>query len=191
MTTLNNQKKRVRLASYGGNKESEELFLKSDNHKYFFELQEDAVMGVFCRRWGVPLMDGGTIRLPRLIGLSRALDLILTGRAVSAREAHDMGLVNRVVGRGKSREAAEQLAAEIGSFPQLCMKGDRASAYEQNHLSVPDALQNEWIRGLPAVTQEAWKGATVFAQGKGSIKCLLRTTCSSSSSASCCDVKPG
>src|SRR6516162_9364717 len=94
--------------------------------------EQDAVLGVFCRRFGVPLIDGGTVRLPRLIGLSRALDMILTGRPVSAPEAHAWGLVNRVVPRGESRAAAEALAREIAAFPQVCMRGDRRSAYEQH-----------------------------------------------------------
>src|SRR6478672_3968833 len=94
-------------------------------------VEEDAVFGVFCRRWGVPLIDGGTVRLPRLIGLSRALDIILTGRGVGAQEALEMGLANRVVPAGKAREEAQELALEIARFPQPTMRGDRQSAYEQ------------------------------------------------------------
>src|SRR5262245_9597655 len=113
--------------------------------------EEDAVMGVFCRRWGVPLIDGGTVRLPRLVGLSRALDLILTGRPVDAREALQMGLVNRVVAKGKSREEAEKLAREIAAFPQVCMRGDRMSVYEQFDLSLTGALRSEFNHGMNAL----------------------------------------
>jgi enoyl-CoA hydratase len=128
--------------------------------------EEDAVLGVFCRRWGVPLLDGGTIRLPRLIGASRALDLILTGRAVGAREALDIGLVNRVVPRGTSRDAAEQLAREIAANPQVCMRGDRRSAYEQWEMSLPAALDNELRCGMPALQAESLAGARRFADKK-------------------------
>ncbi len=103
---------------------------------------EDAVLGVFCRRWGVPLIDGGTVRLPRLIGLSRALDLILTGRPVPAREALGMGLVNRVVDRGTCRQAAEELARTLAAFPQTCLRHDRLSAYEGLALGLEQALAN-------------------------------------------------
>jgi enoyl-CoA hydratase len=130
-------------------------------------VEEDAVLGVFCRRWGVPLIDGGTIRLPRLIGLSRALDLILTGRPVGAQEALQMGLANRVVGRGEARDAAVKLALEIAEFPQGCMRGDRRSAYEQFDLAFPEALQNELAYGLRALASGAVEGAAKFAKGAG------------------------
>src|SRR5262252_10398555 len=106
-------------------------------------MEEDAVAGVFCRRWGVPLIDGGTVRLPRLIGLGRALELMLTGRPVGAEEALAMGLVNRVVPRGQGRQAAEELAGELARFPQACLQSDRRSAYEQFDLSLEEALPNE------------------------------------------------
>jgi enoyl-CoA hydratase len=129
--------------------------------------EEDAVFGVFCRRWGVPLIDGGTVRLPRLIGLSPAMDLILTGRAVGADEAARLGLANRVVPHGQARERAEELAAEIARFPQLCMRHDRMSAHEQDGLSLADAMANEWRHGAVALEAEAQRGATRFAAGGG------------------------
>jgi enoyl-CoA hydratase len=128
--------------------------------------EEDAVLGVFCRRWGVPLIDGGTVRLPRLIGLSRALDLILTGRAVKADEALAMGLVNRVVPRGQSRAAAEQLAAELAALPQLCLRNDRLSAYEQFGMSVPEAMDNEFKHGWTSLA-DAGAGVARFVDGAG------------------------
>src|SRR5438105_86545 len=128
-------------------------------------VEEDAVLGVFCRRWGVPLIDGGTIRLPRLIGLSRALDLILTGRPVGAAEALQMGLANRVVPRGEARAAAEALAREIAAFPQICMRGDRRSAYEQIDLTMEEALRNELRHGMRALSSGAIEGAQRFAAG--------------------------
>lgn len=131
-------------------------------------VEEDAVFGVYCRRFGVPLIDGGTVRLPRLIGLSRALDLILTGRAVEATEALAIGLANRVVPRGTSREAAEALAAEIARFPQATMRGDRASAYASQSLSLEAALRAEFEHGIASLaTGEALTGATAFAKGTG------------------------
>jgi enoyl-CoA hydratase len=130
-------------------------------------MEEDAIVGVFCRRWGVPLIDGGTIRLPRLIGLSRALDLILTGRAVDANEALQMGLANRVVPTGTVREAAEKLANEIAAFPQICMRGDRASAFEQFDLGFGEAITNEFQHGLESLQAGGREGAARFAGGAG------------------------
>jgi enoyl-CoA hydratase len=129
---------------------------------------EDAQLGFFDRRWGVPLIDGGTIRLPRLIGQARALDLILTGRAVGAREALEMGLVNRVVETGTALDAALELAADIARFPQTCMRTDRRSVYEQWDLDFEAALANEFRLGIEAVASgETRAGAKRFASGKG------------------------
>lgn len=130
-------------------------------------MDEDAQVGVFCRRWGVPLIDGGTVRLPRLIGMGHALDLILTGRAVGAKEALAMGLCNRIAPKGKVREEAQKLAHEIACFPQLCMKTDRMSAYQQWDLDLVEALKNEGREGLKPLQAEARSGAARFAAGKG------------------------
>ena len=125
--------------------------------------EEDAVLGVFCRRWGVPLIDGGTVRLPRLIGLSRAMDLVLTGRAVPAREAYEMGLVNRIVPAGRARAAAEELAAEIAAHPQTCLRNDRLSMMEQYGLAEDEAMANELRRGLQSLAVDGLAGAARFA----------------------------
>jgi enoyl-CoA hydratase len=125
-------------------------------------VEETATLGVFCRRWGVPLIDGGTIRLPRLIGLSRALDLILTGRAVDAKEALAIGLANRVVPEGTARAAAEALALELAALPQVCMRQDRLSAYEQLGMSLDEALANELDRGMTSLAAGAAEGARRF-----------------------------
>ncbi|MBC9251792.1 enoyl-CoA hydratase [Pseudomonas alcaligenes] len=128
----------------------------------------DALLGVFCRRFGVPLIDGGTVRLPRIVGQGRALDLILTGRAVAAEEALQMGLVNRVVATGSARAVAEQLAAQISAFPQLCMLTDRASVYGQWELPLDAALRAEFRGGLAVVESgETHAGAQRFRAGAG------------------------
>jgi enoyl-CoA hydratase len=128
----------------------------------------DAVFGVFCRRWGVPLMDGGTIRLARIVGQGRALDMILTGRAVGGEEALAMGLANRLVERGQALGAAVELARQIAAFPQGCLRSDRLSCYEQWSLPLPEALRNEFRRGIQVVSSgETAEGAARFASGAG------------------------
>jgi enoyl-CoA hydratase len=129
---------------------------------------ETAVFGVFCRRFGVPLIDGGTVRLPRLIGQSRALDLILTGRPVGAQEALQFGLANRVVPRGTALQAAEQMALEMAAFPQACMRNDRHSVYQQWGLDEAAALANEFRLGLETLQSgETLAGAGRFSGGAG------------------------
>jgi len=128
---------------------------------------QDAVLGVFCRRWGVPLIDGGTVRLPRLVGLSRALDLILTGRAVTATEAERIGLVNRLVPAGQARQAAEALAGELSRFPQTCLRNDRASALAQAGADEASAMALELRLGLDSLATDGRIGARRFAAGAG------------------------
>jgi len=128
--------------------------------------EEDAVFGVFCRRWGVPLIDGGTVRLPRLIGQSRAMDLILTGREVAAQEALAIGLANRVVPIGQARQAAEELAAQLAALPQQCMRSDRLSALSQWGMDEAEALDVEF-GSMHRVAAEALEGAGRFAAGAG------------------------
>jgi len=131
-------------------------------------VEEDAVFGVFCRRWGVPLIDGGTIRLPRLIGSSRALDMILTGRPVKADEALAMGLANRLVPSGQARSAAERLAREIASFPQDCMRNDRRSVYDQLSLAMDEAIRNEFVLGERSLASTELSAALErFRAGQG------------------------
>jgi enoyl-CoA hydratase len=131
-------------------------------------MERDAVFGVFCRRWGVPLIDGGTIRLPRLVGMSHAVDMILTGRPVEAEEALRMGLANRVVETGQARAEAEKLASEIAAFPQRCMLSDRQSAHEQWEQPMQTALRNEFRLGLSTILSgETVEGATRFKKGAG------------------------
>ena len=126
-----------------------------------------AVFGVFCRRWGVPLIDGGTVRLPRLVGMGRALDLILTGRPVDAAEALALGLANRVVDDGQALPAAQALARQIAGFPQACLRADRASAFSQWDLPLAQALRQEGAGGFPVIRAEALAGAARFAAGAG------------------------
>ncbi|ORM29131.1 crotonase/enoyl-CoA hydratase family protein [Williamsia sp. 1135] len=128
---------------------------------------EDAVLGVFCRRWGVPLIDGGTVRLPRLIGTSHAMDLILTGREVRADEALRMGLVSRVAPQGDVLRSAKELAREIAAFPQTCLRQDRLSVLEQEGLDETAAMDNEFRRGMTSLSADTVAGASRFAGGAG------------------------
>ncbi|XP_005306017.1 enoyl-CoA hydratase EchA19-like [Chrysemys picta bellii] len=132
-------------------------------------VEQSAIFGVFCRRFGVPLIDGGTVRLPRLIGLSRALDLILTGRPVGAQEAYEFGLANRIVPNGQALQCAIELAKQISAFPQQCMRGDRSSAYYSvfDAASFTEALQFEFDTGVQVISKESVPGAKKFSLGVG------------------------
>ena len=130
-------------------------------------MEQSAYFGVYCRRWGVPLIDGGTVRLPRLVGTGRALEIILTGRKVPAEEALRIGACEQVVADGKCREHAEAMAQEIARYPQACMRADRRSVHMQQGLSLREAMRKEWYNGIPAFAAEGAAGAARFAAGKG------------------------
>jgi enoyl-CoA hydratase len=130
-------------------------------------VEEDATFGVFCRRWGVPLIDGGNVRLPRLIGFGRALDMILTGRPVDAGEAHRIGLADRLVPTGQARPAAEALARQLAGYPQECLRNDRLAAYRALDRDLPEALRVEYGYGVRSLAAGAVDGARRFAEGHG------------------------
>ena len=130
-------------------------------------MAEDAYFGVYCRRWGIPLLDGGTVRLPRLVGMGRAMEITLTGRKVPATEALAIGACERLVPRGQARQEAEKLAAEIARFPQACVRADRRSIYMQHGETVRDAMRKEWYNGLECLVQEGVGGAGRFKDGLG------------------------
>jgi enoyl-CoA hydratase len=130
-------------------------------------MAEGAYMGVYCRRWGVPLVDGGTVRLPRIVGQGRALEIIMTGRKVEAEECLRIGLCEKLVPRGEARKAAEEMAQEITRFPQACLRADRRSVYLQQGLPVRGALEREWTNSIGVVETEGAAGAARFAKGAG------------------------
>ena len=130
-------------------------------------MEQSAYFGVYCRRWGVPLVDGGTVRLPRLVGAGRAMEIILTGRKVSSEEAQRIGACEQVVPDGRSREHAEAMAHAIARFPQACLRADRRSVRMQEGLPLREAMRREWYNGLPAFVAEGAAGAARFASGKG------------------------
>jgi len=133
----------------------------------FRVMEQDAYFGIYCRRWGVPLIDGGTVRLPRLVGMGRALEIILTGRKVPAEEALRIGMCEYVVPKGTARAKAEALAHDIARFPQACVRADRASVFRQQGLSLAEGLRQEFAGSLPVVRAESILGAARFADGKG------------------------
>lgn len=130
-------------------------------------MEEDAYIGVYCRRWGIPLIDGGTVRLPRLVGQGRALEIIMTGRKVPSEECLRIGACEKVVANGQAREAAQALAHEIARFPQACVRADRRSVYLQHGLPVREAMRREWWNGQECLVLEGVTGAGRFASGKG------------------------
>jgi len=130
-------------------------------------MEEDAYFGVYCRRWGIPLLDGGTVRLPRLVGQGRAMEIILTGRKVPAEECLRIGACERVVPHGAARREAEALAHEIARFPQACVRADRRSVYLQHGLGLRQAMAKEWENGIAVLEAEGVHGATRFAGGLG------------------------
>ncbi len=130
-------------------------------------MEQSAFMGVYCRRWGVPLIDGGTVRLPRIVGRGRALDIVLTGRKVPAEECYRIGLCERLAPDGTSREVAEELAREIARFPQDCMRADRRSCFLQEGLPEAEAMRAEWWNSIDMVERSGAAGAQRFAEGKG------------------------
>src|SRR5271157_2881756 len=133
----------------------------------FRVMQEDAYFGVYCRRWGVPLIDGGTVRLPKIVGQGRALEIILTGRKVPAKECLNIGLCEYLTPKGGARQKAEELAQEIARFPQVCARADRRSAIKSHNLGVRDALIQEWYNGREALIVDGVSGATRFKDGLG------------------------